>query len=145
MEGEVEDSILFPNVHIRKNARVSRSIVMNGNRVGAGGDLQNALVLPFSAELSRTTANIGDNCSIGSKSSTARNVDFPDQIRDGLTVIGMNSEIPAGLRLEAGVCIGPGVTTSMLRKMKLVKKGTSVFKPRAPEAEPREEAEKGRR
>ena len=145
VEGEVEDSILFPNVHIRKNARVSRSIVMNGNRVGAGGDLQNALVLPFSTDISRTTANIGDNCSIGSRSSTARNVDFPDQIRDGLTVIGMNSEIPAGLRLEAGVCIGPGVTTSMLRKMKLVKKGTSVFKPRSPEAEPREEAEKGRR
>ena len=69
---------------------------MNGNRIGAGGDIQNSLLLPVSAELSRSAVNVGDNCSIGSRSSTAKNADFPGQIRDGLTVVGMNAEIPQG-------------------------------------------------
>jgi carbonic anhydrase/acetyltransferase-like protein (isoleucine patch superfamily) len=145
VEGDIEESILFPNVHIGKNTRVSKSIVMNGNRIGAGGDIQNSLLLPFSAELSRATTNVGDNCSIGSRSSIARNVDFPGQIRDGLTVVGMNSEIPAGLRVEAGVCIGAGVPASLLRKMKTVKKGTCVFKPGNPDAKVAEPSGKSRR
>ncbi len=145
VEGEVEDSILFPNVQIRRNAFVSRSIVMNGNRIGSGSEITTTLVLPFSSELPRAAANIGDDCSIGSRSSTVKNADFPDQIRDGLTVVGMDAEVPAGLRIEAGACIGPGVPASLLRKMKLVKKGTSVFRPLNPEPGPREEAGKGRR
>jgi len=145
VEGEVEDSIIFPNVHIRKNALVSRSVVMNGNRIGAGGEIRNSLVFPLSSDLPRTTANIGDNCSIGSRSSTMANADFPDQIRDGLTVVGMNSEIPSGLRIEAAVCIGPGVPASQLRKMKLVKKGTSVFRPRNPGSEAHEHTARERR
>jgi carbonic anhydrase/acetyltransferase-like protein (isoleucine patch superfamily) len=145
VEGEIEESILFPNVHIGKNTRVSKSIVMNGNRIGAGGDIQNSLLLPFSMELSRATTNVGDNCSIGSRSSIAKNVDFPGQIRDGLTVVGMNAEIPAGLRVEAGVCIGAGVPASLLRKMKIVKKGTSVFKSGNPDAKAAEPSGKSRR
>ena len=145
IEGEVENSVLFPNVHVKRGTLVSRSIVLNGNRIGSGGEIHNSLVLPFSAELPRATPNIGDNCSIGSKSSIMRNADFPDQIRDGLTVIGTDAEIPAGLRIEAGACIGPGVPVSILRKMKLVKKGTSVFRPLNVEPGAKEEAGKGRR
>jgi len=145
VEGQVESSILFPNVHIKKNTLVSHSIVMNGNRIGSGGEIHTTLVLPFSAELPRAAPNIGDNCSIGSKSSVMKNSDFPEQIRDGLTVVGMDAEIPAGLRIEPGACIGPGVPASLLRKMKLVKKGSSVFKPHSDEPEAREENGRGRR
>jgi carbonic anhydrase/acetyltransferase-like protein (isoleucine patch superfamily) len=134
VEGEVEDS---------KNTKISRSVIMNGNRIASGGEIQNSLVLVFSAELSRTATNIGDSCSIGTRSSIMKNSDFPDQIRDGLTVVGMNAEIPAGLRIEAGACIEAGVPSSLLRKMKVVKRGTTVFKPPAREA--LEGAGKGRR
>jgi len=143
VEGEVEDSVIFPNVHIRKNTRVSRSVIMNGNRIGAGGEIQNALMLAFSAELSRSATNIGDSCSIGSRSSIMKNADFPDQIRDGLAVVGMNAELPSGLRIEAGACIEAGVPSFVLRKMKVVKRGTSVFRPPALDAV--EEAGKGKR
>ncbi len=139
VEGVVEDSVIFPNVHVRKDAVISRSLVLNGNRIGAGAEITNALVLPLTAELPRTTANIGDGCSIGAKSSTMKNASFPDSIHDGLTVIGMNAEIPGGLRVEAAACIGPGVPSSLLRKMKVVKKGTTVLKPRGPEAGSEEE------
>jgi carbonic anhydrase/acetyltransferase-like protein (isoleucine patch superfamily) len=145
VEGEVEDSIIFPNVHVGKNTRVSRSVILNGNRIGAGAEIQNSLMLPFSAELARTATNIGDTCSIGSRSSVMKNADFPDQIRDGLTVVGMNAELPAGLRIEAGACIEAGVPSSLLKRMKVVKRGTSVFKPVNSDAQLPEGAQKGRR
>ena len=134
VEGVVEDSIIFPNVQVRKDAVVSRSVILSGNRIGSGAEITNALVLPLTAELARSSANIGDGCSIGARTSTMKNSSFPDSIREGLTVVGMNAEVPGGLRIEAAACIGPGVPSSILRKMKVVKKGTSVFRP--PSQEP---------
>ena len=127
VEGTVEHSVIFPNVQIRRGAHVSRSVVLNGNRIGAGAEIHNALVLPLGSESPRTSANIGERCSIGARGSTARNAGFPDQIRDGVAVIGTNAEIPSGFRAEAASYVAPGVAASVLRKMKLLKKGASVF------------------
>jgi len=145
VEGEIEDSIVFPNVHVGKNTKIFRSVVLNGSRIGASGKIQNALVLPFSAEIPRNTSTIGENCSIGSQSSTMKNNEFPSHIRDGLTVIGMNAELPPGLHIEAGVCIGPGVSSSQLKKLKIVRKGTSVFRQFEFEARSTNGEGKGRR
>jgi tetrahydrodipicolinate N-succinyltransferase len=70
--------------------------------------------------------NIGEKCWIGARSSTARNAAFPDQIREGITVIGMNAELPAGLRVEAGAYIASGVSPETLKKQKIVRRGASI-------------------
>jgi hypothetical protein len=127
IEGTVEGSVIFPNVIVRKNARVSRSVVLSGNCIGAGAEIQNALILPRVSEAPRPAINIGDNCSIGTKGSSQRNVDFPDQIRDGLAVVGVDAEIPNGFRADAASCIGPGVPIMLLKKMKSLRRGASVF------------------
>jgi acetyltransferase-like isoleucine patch superfamily enzyme len=127
IEGIVEDSIIFPNVVIRRNALVSRSVVLTGNRIGSGTEIHRSLVLPFIAEVPRPSPNIGDNCAIGAKTSTMKNVDFPAQIRDGLTVIGANTDIPNGFRAEAASYVAPGVSPSYLKKLKMLKKGTSAL------------------
>jgi hypothetical protein len=127
IEGTVEDSIIFPNVAIGRNAHVSRSVVLSGNRIGAGSEISNALLLPFTAEMPRTSANIGERCFIGASKSSAKNADFPDQIHDGLTVIGTNADIPSGFRMEPGSFVGPGVSSGALRKMKLLRRGASVL------------------
>lgn len=131
IEGVVEDSIIFPNVQVRKDAVISRSLVLNGNRIGAGAELTNTLVMPLTTELPRSAANIGDGCSLGTRASVMKNSAYPDSIRDGLTVIGMNADIPGGLRVEAAACIGPGVPAAVLRKMKIVRKGMSVARDRS--------------
>lgn len=138
VEGAVEDSIIFPNVVIGRNALVSRSVVLNGNRIGAGTEVRGALILPFTADVPRTSPNIGDNCSIGAKSSTMTNADFPAQIRDGLTLIGTNADIPNGFHAEAASCVGPGVPAAALRRLKVLRKGTSVLagQPVAPQGRP---------
>jgi hypothetical protein len=127
VEGTVEDSIIFPNVLIRRNAVVSRSVILTGNRIGAGAEIRGALILPFLAEVSRTSPNIGDNCAIGAKTSTMKNADFPGQIRDGMTLVGTNADIPNGFHAEAACCIAGGVPAATLRKLKVLRRGTSVL------------------
>ncbi len=130
VEGEVEDSILFPNVVIRRNALVSRSVVLTGNHIGSGTEIQSALILPFTAEMPRPTPNIGDHCAIGARSSTLKNADFPTQIHDGIAVVGMNADIPNGFKAEAATYIAPGVPATVLRRIKILKKGGSVLRDR---------------
>ena len=131
VEGSVEDSIIFPNVLIRRGAVVSRSVVLTGNRIGAGTEIRSALILPFTAEVPRTSPNIGDNCSIGAKTSTMKNADFPTQIRDGMTLLGTNADIPNGFHAEAASYIAGGVPAAALRKLKVLRRGTSVLDGRA--------------
>jgi hypothetical protein len=127
VEGIVEHSIIFPNVLIRRGALVSHSVVLNGNRIGAGTEIRSSLILPFTAEVPRTSPNIGDNCVIGAKTSTMKNADFPAQIRDGLALVGTNADIPNGFHAEAATYIASGVPAATLKKLKVLKKGTSVL------------------
>jgi hypothetical protein len=128
VEGTVEDSILFPNVVVRRNALVSRAVVLNGNRIGSGTEIHGALILPFRLEVPRPTPNIGDHCAIGARTSTMKNSDFPGQIRNGIAVVGMNSDIPNGFKAEAATYIAPGVPASVLKKLKVLRKGSSVLR-----------------
>ena len=127
VEGTVEDSILFPNVLVRRNAVVSRSVVLNGNRIGSGTEIHGALILPFTAEVPRPLPNIGDNCVIGARTSTMKNTSFPGHIRNGLAVVGMNAEIPNGFKAEAATYIAPGVQANVLRRLKILHRGGSVL------------------
>jgi hypothetical protein len=136
VEGTVEDSILFPNVLVRRNSLVSRSVVLNGNRIGTGTEIQSALILPFTAEMPRPVPNIGDNCAIGVRTSVMKNADYPVHVHDGIAVVGMNADIPNGFTAEAATYIAPGVPASALRRIKVLKKGTSALRERslAPES-----------
>jgi hypothetical protein len=127
VDGTVEDSILFPNVHVRRNALVSRAVVLNGNRIGSGTEIQSALVLPFTAEVPRPLPNIGDNCSIGARTSSMKNSTYPAHIRDGLAVIGMNADIPNGFKAEAATYIAPGVPAHVLRRIKVLHRGACAM------------------
>ncbi|MGA2977385.1 MAG: hypothetical protein ABSF77_18925 [Spirochaetia bacterium] len=126
VEGVVEDSILFPGVMVRRNSLISRAVVLNGNRIGSDTEIHNALILPFTDEVPRPTPNIGDRCAIGARTSSMKNADFPAQIRNGMTVIGMNVDLPNGFRAEPASYVAPGVGASFLRRIKVARKGTSV-------------------
>lgn len=127
IEGVVEDSLLFPNVIVRRNAIVSRSVVLGGNRIGAGTEVQGALVCPYLIDAPRSSSNIGENCTLGARSSAAHNADFPAHVRDGLVLVGTNAEIPHGFKAEGGTYIAPGIPPSVLRRLKVLRRGTSVL------------------
>lgn len=132
VEGIVEGSVIFPGASVRRGAHVTNTVLMNGVVVGSGATVQNALVLPHGVTEpaarsgSRAPATIGERCVVGSRSSTAVNAAYPEQIRDGLTVIGMGVELPGGFRVEAGCLVGPGSTPADLRRRKVLHRGQSV-------------------
>ncbi len=135
VEGYVEGSFLFPNVVVHKNAVVYNSIIMNSNRIGAKAEVYKALILPYLGDNGKGLSNIGENATIGVKQSSARSFDYPNQIQGGITVLGVNSEIPKGYRIGPGCLVGTGVSPQTLRSMKELKKGDSVLKADVREAE----------
>jgi hypothetical protein len=56
-----------------------------------------------------------------------KNSDFPGQIRDGISVIGTNVDLPSGFRAEAATYVAPGVPPSVLRRAKVLRKGSSAL------------------
>ena len=127
VDGLVEGSVIFPDVVIGKDAVVYNSVIMNGNRIAPRAQLYKGLLLPYTGEIAKNTYNIGEGCSIGQKHSAATNFDHSSQIRDGLTVLGMNVEVPRGLTISAGCLLGARVGPQQLKGIKEVRKGTSVL------------------
>lgn len=126
IEGYVENSIIFPDVIIMKQARILNSVIMNNNKIGYNSQISNTIILPFIKDNSKIISNIGENCTIGGKSGV-KNRDFPEQIAEGITALGMNVEIPRGLVIEPGCYIGPNISHYKFKDMEIIKKSKSIM------------------
>ena len=131
VEGSVEGSFIFPGVVVHKGASVVNSVVMNGNRIGAKAQLYKTLVLPYVGDLG--SSNIGENCRIGMLEAGARNFDFPKQVREGVTVIGINAEVPKGFKIGSGCLIGARVGAGQMRSLKEIPRSSTVLRSEEPE------------
>ncbi|MFO7761243.1 MAG: sugar phosphate nucleotidyltransferase [Thermodesulfobacteriota bacterium] len=90
VEGEVENSILFPGAHIKPNARVKDSILFFDNVIGERARIDKVI--------SDVNNTIGRNAVIGSP--------FPKNGSE-ITTIGWNNYIPAGSRIGSDCTIYP--------------------------------------
>ena len=127
IDGYIENSVIFPDVIVKKKANVLNSVIMNNNIIGTNTHIQNALIFPFYGESTNNFHNIGDNSVIGGKTSIVRNKNFPDQIYNGLAVLGTNTQIPRGFRIEQSSYLGPYITAKQLKQLKILKKGVSLY------------------
>jgi len=127
IDGYVENSLIFKDVNIRKGTRVINSIVMNHNWIGANSVIYNSLILPCVSERAKNNHNIGEQVYIGSKNSNISNQDFPDQINGGITVVGMDAEIPNNCVIEAGCFVAADLPHHKLRDKPRLKRGSSIF------------------
>jgi hypothetical protein len=106
---------------------------MNGNRIGAKAQLYKTLVLPYVGDLG--SSNIGESASIGMREAGARNFDFPKQVCEGVTVIGINAEVPKGLKIGSGCLVGARVGAGQLRSVKELPRSSTVLRPVEPDHE----------
>ena len=125
--GFVENSIIFPDVKIGKNAQIHNSLIMNGNTVGENAVLYNTVVFPNIRDRLQHGNTIGEGVHIGSSKSSAKNSNYPEQINSGITVIGYNPEIPDGYEIEAGCYIAPDTPFDVLREHRKLTKGKSII------------------
>ena len=127
IHGIIDNSVIFSNVIIRENTIVKNSVIMNNNRIGKNCTVQNTIILPFFDEMQNNYYNINDNVQIGGKLSNIKNNTFPDQIFDGISMIGINVVIPKNFVIEHGCCVGSDISEKEIRRMERLKKGTCLM------------------
>jgi ADP-glucose pyrophosphorylase len=124
--GTVENSILFPNVSVKKNTHIINSVILNNNRIGSNTLIKNTLILPNTKADPVMTSNIEDNCRIGEDSPSIKNKAFPDQVSHGVTALGMNTRIPKGYNIEPACFIAADVPPARVKQYEKLHKGESI-------------------
>jgi len=126
VEGMVDRSILFPGVRVGNNARVVNSIVMENNYIGEGAVVRNSIICGNSELFSKVSPNIGDKAVVGEEEMSGANSEYPEFLRDGITLVGRNVEIPRKFRISGNCYIASDVDRSVLRGKERVAAGDCV-------------------
>lgn len=96
VEGTVKRSVLFPGVQVEEGAVVEDAILFFDTVVEAGAMVKKVIT--------DKRVRIGEQARIGGGSRPVPNQAFPYLLASGLTVIGRNTHLPAGIRV-GGNCI----------------------------------------
>lgn len=101
---------------------------MTNNRIGKNCTINNAIIFPYFDEIQNNDYNISDNVLIGNKNSGMKNETFPNQINNGLCVVGMNNSLPRDFVIEPGSYLEADVQEKELRKIEKIKKGATFYR-----------------
>jgi len=99
IHGSVDNSILFPGCRIETGAVVENSILMYNTRVGEGAKVNGVIA--------DVEAVAGAHSHVGWGESRGPNIEYPDLLRSGLTVVGRNTRIPPRYRIGRNSIIYP--------------------------------------
>jgi len=127
--GTVEHSVLSPGVRVDPGAIVRDSVIMFDTHIRAGAVVDRAII--------DKEVNVGPNAIVGMGNDfSTPNVDEPERLNTGITVIGKRAVIPASARIGRNVRIAGDVRPADFRS-KRVKSGGSI--------EPRPRRAKGKK
>jgi glucose-1-phosphate adenylyltransferase len=116
--GTVEHSVLSPGVRVDPGAIVRDSVIMFDTHIRAGAVVDRAIV--------DKEVNIGPNAIVGTGNDfDTPNVDEPERLNTGITVVGKRAVIPASARIGRNVRIAGDVRPADF-KSKRVKSGSSI-------------------
>jgi glucose-1-phosphate adenylyltransferase len=87
--GSVERSVLSPGVIVHPLARVSNSVLLNGVEVMPGAIVENCIVDKHTV--------IGHNSMVGFGEDLTPNVENPDLLSSGITVLGKHIHVPENM------------------------------------------------
>jgi glucose-1-phosphate adenylyltransferase len=100
IEGQVIGSILSPGVRVGQGARVLNSILMHDCQVEAGAFL-NRVIMDKKGRVGRKAYLNGQ--------ATIPNREFPEQLHEGLLVIGKGAHVPPGIRIQGNSIVYPWI------------------------------------
>lgn len=111
----VERSVLSPGVIVRSGAQVRESILFTDTVIGPDARVERCIL--------DKRVIVGENAYLGDINA--------DPNRDGIPLVGKNSHLPSGLRLEPGAVIGTDVILSDFEKA-IVSRGEIIQTKRKP-------------
>ena len=117
VKGDVEDSIIFHDVHIGKNAHVRRSVILPFNSIEDGAVIENALLLEGRDRVIERNARVGGFTDV-------RNGEYPRLLQKGFSIIGHGFTLPHNSHIGAG-CLVYGRGEKKLPSHFVMEDGTS--------------------
>lgn len=99
VEGHVERSVLSPGVIVEKGAVIRDSVIMHDTVVKRGSLVERCII--------DKKVVIGRNSSLGTGNPGTANIEFPEQLHSGLTLVGKQAIIPDGMRIGTNCIIHP--------------------------------------
>ncbi len=138
IQGEVSHSVLSPGVFVSSGAVVRDSVVMNDTYIGPGAVLDKVVVDK------NVVISAGVRLGMGEDLNTP-NVEMPDKLHTGITVVGKGAYLPSNLRVGRNVLIDAGVDLSDFKGHTEIPSGASVHPGRVelPAATLHAQAERG--
>ncbi len=121
--GTVERSVLSPGVRVDPGAIVRDSVIMFDTHIRAGAVVDRAIL--------DKEVNVGPNAIVGTGNDfDTPNVDEPERLNTGITVIGKRAVIPASARIGRNVRIGGDVRPADFRSKRVPSGGSVEHKAR---------------
>lgn len=95
--GEVKNSILSPGVVVERGAKVVDSIIFHDAVIGCNTQLKKVIC--------DKDTHIGEEAIIGTYGEDVPSKEFGDLLSQGITILGRNSIVPAGIKIGANTVI----------------------------------------
>ena len=104
IEGEVANSVIFPGAHVGRDAVVRDSVVMHDAVLEDGCRIERTIL--------DKEAVIGRWARVGLGDPAVANRAFPSHLDCGITVVGKQARVAAGLEVGTNCIVNPGVAAS---------------------------------
>jgi glucose-1-phosphate adenylyltransferase len=118
VDGTVEHSILSPGVRVGAGATIRDSIVMFDAVVGDGACLDRAIV--------DKEARIGPGARVGVGDDLRPNVNEPERLYAGITLVGKRARVPRGVEIGRNCRVDPGATERDFARRRRIRSGETV-------------------
>ncbi len=118
VNGHVEHSVLSPGVFVEEGAVVRDSIIFDNCRIEAGAIVERSIV--------DKDCVIGKNAYVGYGDDFTPNLERPDIVNTGVTIVGKHAEIPPYVRIGRNCVIGPNVNATAEGADGYIASGTTI-------------------
>ncbi len=126
ISGKIENSVIFSNVKVGRNAYIKNSLIFPGNHIGSNVQIINSIIDEFSED--NTLPNIEPYSVIGNDKPSGINEKFPDILNFGVTLIGKDARLPASTKIGANCYLDSFIPASVIRENKKINDGVSILR-----------------
>jgi glucose-1-phosphate adenylyltransferase len=118
IDGVVQRSVLSPGVYVAEGAVVKDSVVFNDAIIEAGAVVDRCIV--------DKKVVIGAGAQVGAGDDNTPNLELPERLNTGITLIGRNNRIPEKIVIGRNVAVHPYGDDDVFAKKKKIASGSSV-------------------
>ncbi len=120
IEGTVINSVLSPGVHVRRDAVVRDSVIFEDSFIGRGAVVDLAIC--------DKRVRVGDGAIVGhGDDRDVPNHDFPGHLYTGITLVGKEAMVPAGIRIGRNCIVRPGCRPDDFQGRDVLATGESIL------------------